>query len=99
MKSGPRRVFRYSSTHEKALPDRPFRCRMELHRTPHARPGRGVDAVGEGMGQGGLETVDWQRLMPPKGFVVLPSRWVVKRTLSWIDQNKRMNLEAARIGG
>jgi transposase len=53
---------------------------MELHRTPHARPGRGVDAVGEGMGQGGLETVDWQRLMPPKGFVVLPSRWVVQRT-------------------
>jgi putative transposase len=24
--------------------------------------------------------VDWQRLMPPKGFLVLPRRWVVERT-------------------
>src|SRR5215212_4227501 len=30
-------VFRYSSTHEKALPDGPFRRRMEIHRTPPAR--------------------------------------------------------------
>jgi putative transposase len=26
--------------------------------------------------------VDWQKLMPPKGFVVLPRRWVVERTFS-----------------
>jgi putative transposase len=24
--------------------------------------------------------VDWQRLLPPKGFFVLPRRWVVERT-------------------
>jgi transposase len=24
--------------------------------------------------------VDWQKLMPPKGFQVLPRRWVVERT-------------------
>src|SRR5829696_2111087 len=41
MKSGPRVVFRYSSTHEKEIPDGPFRRRMELLRTPHARP-RGI---------------------------------------------------------
>jgi hypothetical protein len=29
--------------------------------------------------------VDWQKLMPPQGFVVLPRRWVVERTSSWID--------------
>src|SRR5215211_7040487 len=40
MKSGSRRVFRYSSTHEKALPDGSFRCRMELHRASFARPHR-----------------------------------------------------------
>src|SRR5215210_8462445 len=40
MKSGPREVFRYSSTHEKALPHGSLRRRMELHRTPHARPRR-----------------------------------------------------------
>src|ERR687897_629840 len=31
--------------------------------------------------------VDWEKLLPPKGFRVLPRRWVVERTLSWIDQN------------
>ena len=36
--------------------------------------------------------VDWQKLMTARGFVVLPRRWVVKRTFSWIDQNRRMSL-------
>jgi transposase len=27
-------------------------------------------------------SVDWQKLMPPKGFVVLPRRWVVERTIA-----------------
>jgi transposase len=35
--------------------------------------------------------VDWQRLMPPRGFVVLPRRWVVERTFAWLDQNRRMS--------
>ena len=30
MKSGPRRVFRYSSTHEKEIPYGSFRRRMEI---------------------------------------------------------------------
>jgi hypothetical protein len=38
VKSGSRRVFRYSSTHEKDIPYGSIRRRMELHRTPHARP-------------------------------------------------------------
>jgi putative transposase len=36
--------------------------------------------------------LDWKKPMPPKGFVVLPRRWVVERTLSWIDQQRRMSL-------
>jgi transposase len=36
--------------------------------------------------------VDWQKLLPPTGFVVLPRRWVVERTIAWIDQNRRMSL-------
>jgi transposase len=40
--------------------------------------------------------VDWQKLLPPKGFVVLPRRWVVERTLSWIDQNRRMSLRTTK---
>ena len=39
--------------------------------------------------EGGV-AMDWQRLLPPKGFVVLPRRWVVERTIAWIDQNRRL---------
>ena len=41
--------------------------------------------------------VDWQKHLPPKGFVVLPRRWVVERTLSWIDQNRRMGKDYERL--
>jgi transposase len=40
--------------------------------------------------------VDWEKLMAPKGFQVLPRRWVVERTFSWIDQNRRMSLGTTR---
>jgi transposase len=40
--------------------------------------------------------VDWRKLMPPEGFLVLPRRWVVERTLSWIDQQRRMSLGTTR---
>ena len=43
------------------------------------------------------ETVDWQRLMPPKGFQVLPRRWVVERTFSWLSQNRRMSKDYERL--
>ena len=40
---------------------------------------------------------DWQKLMPPQGFVVLPRRWVVERTFSWIEQNRRMSKDYERL--
>src|SRR5215210_5068464 len=40
MKSGSRRVFRYSSTHEKEIPDGSFRRRMEMHKASPACPQR-----------------------------------------------------------
>ena len=41
--------------------------------------------------------VDWRKLLPPKGYLVLPRRWVVERTLSWIDQNRRMSKDYERL--
>jgi putative transposase len=41
--------------------------------------------------------VEWQKLMPPNGFLVLPRRWVVERTLAWIDQQRRMSKDYERL--
>jgi len=41
--------------------------------------------------------VDWQELMPPRGFVVLQRRWVVERTFSWLSQNRRMSKDYERL--
>ena len=41
--------------------------------------------------------VDWEKLLPPRGFQVLPRRWVVERTFSWIGQNRRMSKDYERL--
>src|ERR687898_2043922 len=41
--------------------------------------------------------VDWQRLMPQRGFRVLPRRWVVERTFAWISHNRRMSKDYERL--
>lgn len=33
----------------------------------------------------------------PKGFIVLPRRWVVERTISWVGQNRRMSKDYERL--
>jgi hypothetical protein len=43
------------------------------------------------------EKVDRQKLMPPRGFQVLPRRWVVERTFSWIGHNRRMSKDYERL--
>jgi putative transposase len=43
------------------------------------------------------EKVDWQKLMPPRGFKVLPRRWVLERTFSWLDQHRRMSKDYERL--
>jgi transposase len=40
--------------------------------------------------------VDWEKLLPPKGFLVLPRRWVVERSFGWICHNRRMSLGTTR---
>jgi putative transposase len=43
------------------------------------------------------EKVNWQRLIPLRGFQVLPRRWVVERTFSWIEHNRRMSKDYERL--
>jgi transposase len=42
------------------------------------------------------EKIDWQRLMPPRGYVALPRRWV-ERTFSGLGQNRRMSKDYERL--
>ncbi len=43
------------------------------------------------------QEVDWQRILPQRGFKVLPRRWVVERTFSWLGQNRRMSKDYERL--
>ena len=36
-------------------------------------------------------TVDWHKLLRPRGFTVLLRRWVVERTFAWLSHNRRMS--------
>jgi putative transposase len=41
--------------------------------------------------------IDWQKLLPRRGFEVLPRRWVVQRTFSWLSQNRRTRRDYERL--
>ena len=44
------------------------------------------------------KAIDWERLMPPRGFRALPRRrWVVERTFSWLSYNRRMSKDCERL--
>ena len=65
--------------------------------SPEADPGKGSEDVwAEEWAKEGKK-IDWQRLMPPRGFQVLPRRWVVERTFSWLSQNRRMSKDYERL--
>jgi len=56
----------------------------------------GIDGVGEGMGQGGSGRRVAQTVAP-EGFQVLPRRWVVERTIAWIEHNRRMSKDYEKL--
>jgi putative transposase len=41
--------------------------------------------------------VDWQKLVPPRAFQVLPRRWVVERSFAWIGHNRRMSKDYEKL--
>jgi transposase len=72
-------------------------CSVELvERARKAAPEEVLRAWAREWAKEGMK-VDWEKLMPPKGFQVLPRRWVVERTFSWIDHNRRMSKYYERL--
>jgi transposase len=45
--------------------------------------------------EGGV--ANWEELLPPRGFQVLPRRWVVERSFAWICHNRRMAKDYERL--
>ena len=67
-----------------------------VRRTPKPTPERVAMIWAEEWSKEGWE-IDWQKLLPRRGFEVLPSRWVVERTFSWLSQNRRMSKDYERL--
>src|ERR671915_51512 len=67
-----------------------------VHRTPKPTSEKIARIWAQEWAKEGRE-IDWQKLLPRRGFELLPRRWVVERTFSWLSQNRRTSRDYERL--
>jgi putative transposase len=68
-----------------------------VHRTPTPTPEKVAMMWPEEWSKEGWD-IDWQKwVLPRQGLEVLPRRWVMERTFSWLSQNCRMSKDYERL--
>jgi putative transposase len=67
-----------------------------VQRPPKPAPKEVLMAWAEQWAKEGV-SVEWERMLPPRGFQVLPRRWVVERSFAWISHNRRLSKDYERL--